>query len=231
MSGPETMPETTPTPASSARRELTAASLLCAVGGGLALSSGGQSWADVTVVRQAPLPPVDAVLTGSTLAPLVPACGLLLLAAAVALIALRGWGRTVLGVLVAAAGGAVAVAAVRALTGSVDVDAGDLGAQVGLVDAQVDVQTVAGWPTLALVAGVVGVLAGVLVVLRGRRWPGMGQRYQRTGAAAGSGSGSGAGTASTARRGRPESAEDRHQAAWKALDGGTDPTEDGGTLR
>ncbi|SDO74093.1 trp region conserved hypothetical membrane protein [Klenkia soli] len=207
------------------RRELTLAILLCAAGGGLALSSGGQAWADVTVTRQAPLPPVAAVLTGSTLAPLVPACGLLLLSAAVALVALRGWGRTVLGVVLLVAGATVAVSGVRALVGSVDVDPGDLGTQVGLGDAEVAVRAVAGWPVLALVAGVLGVLAGVLVVLRGRGWPGMGQRYQRTGA------GTGTGAAAPVRRQRPESAEDRHQAAWKALDGGTDPTDDDGAPR
>ena len=206
-------------PAPTPRRELTAAVVLCAAGGGLALSAGGQTWAEVRVTRQAPLPPVDAVLTGSALAPLVPACGLLLLAAAVALLALRGWGRVGLGVLVAAAGAAVAVAAVGGLAGSVDVDTGDLGSQVGLGGAEVDVDVVAGWPVLALVAGVLGATGGVLVALRGRGWPGMGQRYQRTGAAR------------PVRPGRPESAEDRHQAAWKALDGGTDPTEDDGAAR
>ena len=162
----------------------------------------------MAVTRQAPLPPVDAVLTGGALAPLVPACGLLLLAAAVALIALRGWGRVVLGVLVAAAGVAVAVAAVGALTGSVDVDGADLGSQVGLGGAEVDVHVVAGWPVLALVAGLLGAAGGALVALRGRGWPGMGQRYQRTGTAGGRG---------PARPGRPESAEDRHRAGT-ALD-------------
>ncbi|MEI4277726.1 Trp biosynthesis-associated membrane protein [Klenkia terrae] len=217
MTAPETAPGTAQAP--NVRRELTAAVVLCAAGGALALSAGGQTWAEVAVTRQAPLPPVAAVLTGGTIAPLVPACGLLLLAAAVAVFALRGWGRTVLGVLVAAAGAAVAVAAVRGLTGSVDVDTGDLGSQVGLGGAQVDVHVVAGWPVLALVAGVLGLAGGVLVTLRGRGWPGMGQRYQRAGAAR------------PVRPGRPESPEDRHQAAWKALDGGTDPTEDDGGAR
>jgi hypothetical protein len=43
----------------------------------------------------------------------------------------------------------------------------------------------------------------------------MGQRYQRAGAAPR----------------RPVTDEDRHQAAWKAMDGGTDPTDDDGALR
>lgn len=203
-----------------ARRELTTAVLLCAVAGGLALSAGGQSWAAVTVTRPAPLPPVDTVLTGSTLAPLVPAAGLLLLAAAVALFAVRSWGRVVVGVLVVAAGVALGTAAVRTLTGAVTVDPADLGSQIGLDRAEVAVDPSVGWPVLALLAGLVGVLGGLLVVARGRAWPGLGQRYQRTGAETGTAAATG-----TAPR-RPETAEDRHQAAWKALDGGTDPTDD-----
>lgn len=200
------------------RRELTSAVLGCAVAGGLALSAGGQPWAAVTVTRPAPLPPVDAVVAGSALAPLVPAAGLLLLAAAVALFAVRSWGRVVLGVLVAAAGAALVTEAARALAGAVAVDPADLGSQLGLDRAEVAVDPSVGWPVLALLAGVLGVLAGLLVALRGRAWPGMGQRYQRTGS----------GTGPVGRRAprRPETDEDRHQAAWKALDGGTDPTVD-----
>ena len=65
-----------------ARRELTAAVLGAAVAGGLALLAGGQPWADVTTERRAPLPPVTGVLSGVAAAPLVPATGLVLLAAA-----------------------------------------------------------------------------------------------------------------------------------------------------
>jgi uncharacterized membrane protein (TIGR02234 family) len=202
-------------PAPSARRELTTAVLLCAAAGALALSSGGQGWADVTVTREAPLPPVAVALTGGELAPLVPATGLLLLAAAVALFAVRGWGRTVIGVVVAAAGLTAVVSAVRVLAGAVQVGPDDLPGQVGLRGATIAVDVPAGWPVLALVAGVLALLGGALVVLRGRRWPGMGQRYQRAGAAPR----------------RPVTDEDRHQAAWKAMDGGTDPTDDDGALR
>lgn len=214
-----TAPAPAPAPGPTARRELGLAAALCAAAGGLALSSGGQTWADVTVTREAPLPPVAATLTGGELAPLVPATGLLLLAAAVALFAVRGWGRVVVGAVVALAGATAAVSAVRVLTGAVAVGADDLGSQVGLGGASVAVDVPAGWPVLALVAGLLGLAGGLLVVLRGRGWPGMGQRYQRAGAA----------PAGSPRR--PETAEDRHQAAWKALDGGTDPTDDDGGPR
>jgi uncharacterized membrane protein (TIGR02234 family) len=199
------------------RRELTAAVLLCALSGGLALSSSSQPWADVTIVRQAPLPPTSEVLTGSQAAPLVAACGLLLLAAAVAVIAVRGVGRMAVGLLVAVAGGTLGWSGLRGVTGRLDLDVGDVTGAVGLGQARVTSDPVAGWAALALVAGVLAVLAGLLVVLRGRRWPGMGRRYERTGTA-------GRPAPAARRPTRPETDEDRHQAAWKALDRGDDPT-------
>ncbi|HYH26442.1 MAG TPA: Trp biosynthesis-associated membrane protein, partial [Blastococcus sp.] len=70
-----------------ARRELTGAVLVSGVAGGLALLASGQPWADVTAQRRAPLPPVSGTLSGGEAAPLVSAAGLVLLAAAVALLA------------------------------------------------------------------------------------------------------------------------------------------------
>nr|WP_221203318.1 TIGR02234 family membrane protein [Modestobacter versicolor] len=199
---------------------MTVALLLCALAGALALSSSSQPWADVTVTRRAPLPPTSDVLTGGQAAPLVGACGLLLLAAAVAVIAVRGVGRVLVGLLVAVAGGVLAWSGLRGVTGGLDLDVADVTDAVGLGRAEVTTDPVAGWPVLALVAGVLAVLAGLLVVLRGRRWPGMGRRYERTGTAAAPAEG-----ARPARPARPETDEDRHQAAWKALDRGDDPTE------
>ena len=202
------------------RRELTVAVLLCALAGGLALSAAGQPWADVTITRQPPLPPTEAVVTGSQAAPLVAAAGLLLLAAALAVIAVRGAGRLVVGLLVAGAGGVLGWSGLRGVTGQLDLGVGDVGSGVGLGGAAVTADAVPGWPALTLVAGVLGVLAGLLVVLRGRSWPGMGKRYERPGQER---PGQPA-AAAPARAARPETDEDRHQAAWKALDRGDDPT-------
>jgi uncharacterized membrane protein (TIGR02234 family) len=208
---------TSSAPRPRARRELTVAVLLCALAGALALSSSSQPWADVTITREAPLPPTSEVLSGSQAAPLVGACGLLLLAAAVAVIAVRGLGRVAVGLLVAVAGGALGWSGLRGVTGALDLDATDVTSAVGLGRAQVTSDPVVGWAALALVAGVLAVLAGLLVVLRGRSWPGMARRYERTGDRSRP-------AAAPARTGRPESPEDRHQAAWKALDRGDDPT-------
>jgi uncharacterized membrane protein (TIGR02234 family) len=217
VSGPAA---TTATPASG-RRELTVAVLACAAAGGLALTSSSSTWADVTITRQPPLPPTAELLTGSQAAPLVSACGLLLLAAALAVIAVRGAGRVVVGLLVALAGGVVAWSGVRGLSGQLGVDLADVTSTVGLSGATVTTDASVTWPLLALLAGLLGVLAGALVVVRGRRWPGMSRRYERTTTTS---TPTVAPAAAPARRARPESPEDRHQAAWKALDRGDDPT-------
>ncbi len=186
------------------RRELTAAVLGSAVAGGLALLAGGQTWATLTAVRPAPLPPVTEPLTGSAHAPLVPAAGLVLLAAAVALLAVRGAGRVAVGVLMALGGVVLAVAGGRALAGGLE-DAATAGGGNGLT-AVAPV-----WPALTALAGLLGLLVGLLVVARGGGWPGMSRRYERT--------------AATPRAApAPRTDEERAQLAWNALDRGEDPT-------
>ena len=71
----------------------------------------------VTAVAGRAAAPVTAALGGADAAPLVPAAGLVLLAAGVALLAVRGPGRAVVGLLMAAAGGLLGWSGVRALTG------------------------------------------------------------------------------------------------------------------
>lgn len=202
---------------SAARRELAAAVAGAAVAGGLALSAGGQAWATVTVDRRAPLPPVTGLLTGGDAAPLGTAAGLVLLAGAVALLAVRGAGRVLVGLLLAVAGGVLVWSGVRALAGGLEDAAAslDLG---GLAAQGTRVETSAVWPSLALVAGALGILAGVLVAVRGRGWPAMGRRYERAPAASPR-------PASQARdAGGGGTDEERAAEAWKALDRGEDPT-------
>jgi uncharacterized membrane protein (TIGR02234 family) len=196
------------------RRELAAAVVGAAVAGALALSAGGQTWATVTADRRPPLPPATAVLSGGEAAPLVPATGLVLLAAAVALLAVRGAGRVLVGLLMAVAGGVLTWSGLRALTGGL-ADASTELPGVGQAPGPVTVDVSATWPVLAIVAGLLGIAAGLLAVLRGRAWPAMGRRYERPGTP---------GAAAPAAR-RPETDEDRAQAAWRALDRGEDPTE------
>jgi uncharacterized membrane protein (TIGR02234 family) len=198
------------------RRELTAAVLGSVGAGASALVAGGQAWARVTAQREAPLPPVTGVLTGADAAPLMPAAGLVLLAAAVALVAVRGLGRALVGLLMAAAGGVLAWSGARALTGTLD----DAAAQALPGRTPVAAEVSAAWPVLAVLAGLLGVAAGLLAVLRGGTWPAMGRRYERSRAEP-----IGAASPEPAAVRRPETDEDRAQAAWNALDRGEDPTD------
>ncbi|MGY1607054.1 Trp biosynthesis-associated membrane protein [Geodermatophilus sp. SYSU D00700] len=189
------------------RRELGTALAGCALAGALALSAGGQTWSTVTVTRRPPLPPVTEALTGAALAPLVPAAGLLLLAAGVAVLAVRGAARAAVGALVVLAGAALAWSGLRVLTGAADTGTAAPGERR-------TADLAAAWPVLCLVAAAVALAAGGLVLARGRRWPAMGRRYERA-----------PGTAVPA----PAPArtdEDRALDAWRALDRGDDPTDD-----
>jgi hypothetical protein len=129
----------------------------CAAGAGLALLAAGRTWAEVTVVRPAPLPPLHEARTGSALLPWLPALALVALAGAGALLATRGLVRTAVGVLLLLAGSGLAIGAVTRLA------AGDS----------------PGWPLLTVVAGLVIAASGGLTVVRGRDWPGMAARYER----------------------------------------------------
>ncbi|TKJ18212.1 Trp biosynthesis-associated membrane protein [Blastococcus sp. CCUG 61487] len=202
-----------------ARKELTTAVLGAVLAGALALIAGGQSWASVTAERRAPLPPASAALSGADAAPLVPAAGLVLLAATVALLAVRGAARVVVGLLAAVAGGALVWSGVRALTGGLDDAAADLPGLSGATVTGTSSDVVATWPLLAVVAGLIGVGIGALSVLRGRAWPAMGRRYERPGAEPG-----GAPAGGPSRSAPTASDEDRAVEAWKALDRGEDPT-------
>lgn len=204
------------------RRELTAAMAGVALAGGLALMASAQTWVEVTVLRAAPLPSTTEELSGGEAAPLVAAMGLLLLAAALALMAVRGPGRVLVGAIAALAGAVLAWSGLGALLAEASPDAGRLAQLVSPGDAGVQTAESVAWPVLATVAGLVAVAAGGLVAVRGRRWPGPSRRYERT-AAAGATPGAVPGAP------RPATDEDRAQAAWTALDRGEDPTDGPGT--
>jgi uncharacterized membrane protein (TIGR02234 family) len=195
------------------RRELGAALAGAVVAGGLALSAAGQTWITLTAVRRPPLPPVVDQVGGGQVAPLVTATGLLLLAAAVALVATRGLARVAVGLLAACAGAALGWSGIRTLTGGTALDR-SLSTVGGSPGVQLHGQVQAAWPVLAVVAGALAIVVGVLVVLRSRSWPAMGRRYERPGTAG-----------RTAAAAAPVTPEDRAAAAWRALDRGEDPTE------
>jgi hypothetical protein len=138
-------------------RGRTLAVVACAAGAGLALLAAGRTWAHVTVVRPAPLPPLYQAKTGIALLPWLSALGLVALAGAGALLATRGLVRAVVGVLLMLSGLGLAGGALARLVAGAS----------------------PGWPLLTALGGLVVAGSGVLAVARGRDWPGMGARYDR----------------------------------------------------
>ena len=102
--------ENAPARPDQARRELSAALLLVAGGGVLALVAAGRTW--ITVRQGGAVPPLDAAYTGRDLDGAASTLGLLGLAAVPALLATRRTGRVVLGVLLVLVATLTAVATV-----------------------------------------------------------------------------------------------------------------------
>jgi LPXTG-motif cell wall-anchored protein len=143
----------------STRRDLTTTVLACAVGGGLALFAGTRTWMAESISRPAPLPPAQVAHTGAALSPWLTALGLVGLAGAGALLAVRGRARPLLGVLLLASGAAVVA-----------------GGGHGVAVAQ---PRYALWPLLCVLGGGLIGYAGLRALLRGASWPALGSRYER----------------------------------------------------
>ena len=201
-----------------ARRELLGALGLCLVGAVLALAASAPAWVRVTVPRARPLADATVAVAGRSLVPLVPALGLVGLAALVGLVATRGRGRVLLGAVLALAGAAVVVAAVPhlaapsgAATEGLLAGRGPLPGRDLARPVQPRAQPV--WPGLAAVGGLLLAAAGTGAAVRGRRWPAMSGRYDAP--------------ASRPLDARPAARPAGRPTAaglWDALDRGDDPT-------
>lgn len=182
------------------RRELMYVVLAGLAGAALAGWAATRVWLVEWTPRPAPLPSVRVEHTGSGLWPWLPASAVVGLAGMGAVLATRGIGRRLVGVLLLLVGAGLLV-----------------GGAAGLVTSsgmEPDVR----WPALTVLGGLLVTGAALTVVLRGHRWPTMGARYERTGG--------GARLSDPARPdptgGRVTGA--RVTAAWEALDRGEDPT-------
>lgn len=209
MTGPRTPS------AGRARAEYAAVLVLQVLAGGAALAMGTRTWQTVTTVRPRPFRPDVLPVTGRLLDAAPTACALVALAGAVAVVATRGWARRAVGVVVAVAG---AVLAERSLAAASAVGVGrarDLvRARHPLVSlsasARPHVAASLLWPALSAVAGVLLVVAGVAVAVRGARWSELSSRYDAPG---------------------PHGSEDGTERAradaslWSALERGEDPTD------
>lgn len=184
------------------KRSYRLALVLVAVGGVLLLVGFGLPWASA----QLPLATgVDTAtrtreFTGLSLYPGAAACGWVCLAGVAGILATRSWGRAIVGAIVVLAGGvAAAVAVAFAIAPSSAIDS----AAQSTVGSPVSVAgSATGWWALSLLGAVLAAAAGAWTMVRGRRWPAMGARYERA----------------------PRRAAAVSQ--WDAMDKGVDPTDD-----
>ncbi len=179
------------------RRELLLAVVLCAAGAALVLWGASATWSSFHPAGEA-LGVVVARSSGRALFPATAALGWAALAGALVLVAVRGWVRRAVGLLLAVAGVVVIVDAVRALVDTPPPVNGAAVLEAGALHAG------HGWMVLTLVGGGLLVLAGAFSAVRGADWGGLGSSYEPPG-------------------GAPEPPV-TDKGVWDALDRGDDPT-------
>jgi uncharacterized membrane protein (TIGR02234 family) len=204
-----------------AHREFGIALALGALGACVALLGTREAWAHSYFPAQNPIPGSTVAVTGQDLAPAVAALAIAGLACLAAVIATRRVFRRITGLLLAAFGAGIAVAAATSASGGHVAAAaaahapapyGGAAAHPGAGPRPEITMAAFPWWVVALAGGLLLVTAGVLTVCRGGRWPGMSSRYERPGGAV-----KGAGEAGGATARDPAT-------VWEALDRGTDPT-------
>ena len=164
------------------------------------------------VPRASALPSLPVVLTGRDLAPIVPALGLVGLAGAVALYALRGRVRATAGAVLLLAGLALLAVAVRVALDPSQAATGPAADRVGREAVGAAATDASAWPWAAAIGGLLLAGGGGLAVARGRMWPGLSSRYERA-------------SRPVPGAGGPAGGEGASPAAlWDALDRGDDPT-------
>jgi len=183
---------------------------------GLALLAWTQVWATVRLAADGTTQQVLDV-TGSTAAPGLTALALAGLALAGALTIAGVIIRFILGLLEALLGVSVILSAVLALADPVGVSAAAVTAATGLAGTESTRSAVSSaaltfWPFLALAAGILMLLVGLVVCVTARRWPGPTTRYESTRLEPV--------TDSSTTQGRPRDAVDD----WDGLTRGDDPT-------
>ena len=208
-----TTPPHSPDPAAADRRTayraLAAALVAGVVGASLVLLAAGKTWVRGVTGGAGQVLSVHA--SGSQTTALPGALALVGLASLVAVFAVRRIGRYAVAALLTLSGIGVAATALTRRT-----DHGALNAAAatatGLTHATARHASATGWPLVAVAGGVLMLVAGLLALRYGPRWPAMSSRYDR---------GDGPARTRTPAPVDPDRAED----LWKALDRGEDPTE------
>ncbi|MEU1572219.1 TIGR02234 family membrane protein [Streptomyces collinus] len=190
------------------RLSLAVALLSGALGAAVALLATRQQWSQGTATVAGGAFPLTA--TGSDVTGVPAALAVVGLAALVAVFAVRRAGRFAVAALLALSGAGIITAALLGASDSSALD--EQAAQAsGDTSASVDTLSHTAWPYVAVVGGVLILLAGLLALRYGRLWPAMSGRYERGGTP-------------QPRRKAPAVDPDRPEDLWKALDRGEDPT-------
>ncbi|SMQ15640.1 trp region conserved hypothetical membrane protein [Streptomyces sp. Ag82_O1-12] len=197
-----------PGSARAGRLSLAVALLSGALGAAVALLATRQQWSQGTATVAGGAFPLTA--RGSDVTGVPAALAIVGLAALVAVFAVRRAGRFVVAALLALSGVGIVVAALLGASDSSALD--EQAAQAsGDASASVDALSHTAWPYVAVVGGVLILVAGLLALRYGRMWPAMSGRYER-------------GATPQPRRKAPAVDPDRPEDLWKALDRGEDPT-------
>jgi uncharacterized membrane protein (TIGR02234 family) len=198
------------------RAEYGLALLLQLLGAAGALLISTRAWQTVHTARPKPFRDDVLHLSGRTVDAAPTALALVALAGVIAVIATRGLVRRVIGAVIALAGAGLLwrslgdLSAVSAARARNLVENKHTGIDVGSAVPHISVTS--SWAALSAVCGVLVLVAGLLVVLRGHRWGAMSARYD-------------APTATEVVDDDPDRARARADASmWSALDRGDDPT-------
>lgn len=191
------------------RRSLAAGLLLGAAGATVVLLASGQTWARGRASVGGGALPLSA--DGQDVTGVPAALAIVGLAALVAVFAVRSGGRLLVAGLLALSGFGAALSAFLGASDDAALDeraaqsTGDSAATIGALSHTA-------WPYVTAAGGLLILLAGLLALRYGRRWPTMSGRYERDGTP-------------RPRKTAPKALDpDRPEDLWKALDRGEDPT-------
>lgn len=207
---PQTRARTATAPDSAgSRRSLAAALFLGAAGSTVVLLASGQTWAEGEAAVGGGTLPLTA--DGQDITGLPAALAVVALAALVAVFAVRAGSRALVAGLLALSGLGAGLSSVLGASDSAALD--EKAAQTtGNTSATIDALTHTAWPYVTAVGGLLILLAGLLALRYGSRWPTMSGRYERDGTP-------------RPRKAAPAAPDpDRPEDLWKALDRGEDPT-------
>jgi len=172
------------------------------IGAVLLLLGYSMPWATVAIPMVTGGPASTQVeLSGHDIASLASMAGWLAAAGLAGIIATRTWGRVIIGAIVAIAGAGSLVASAWFAVASTDLVRAAAESHAGETLAELGEYSITWWWTPTLLGSLLVLAAGLLTCARGRTWPGLGRKYERT--------------------------TTRQLTDWQALDQGQDPTLEG----